>query len=239
MRRHLLKIFIFALLIFAAVPVFAEELSSPSCTQQQLFELFNASTHSEQKRMAKQLGEDLKNARTHYTLAESAGGESEVLKLYESWHQNKNLLEVMNHWIRTPDQANFAVSFLKNFPNEGEKVLSDLIKNNPFFKDVAAYIHPDGKVDLVTYGFEKEGNSENITFYYKTKGFSDEEWFKLPEAERLNILKNEVGSLRRRQNSSLKFIQSALFLIIHLRSRDFIIMRPTLLRGFRQKNESC
>ena len=161
---------------------------------------------NEFKAIADQLKTSLEESHTPYTSTSRLKGktksaEIEILDLYRSWFEDeKSRYKNLSDWIQSPNHVAVVYPFLKKMP-KGDEILTQLIQHHPQLKDLAIN-HFEGKASLITYGFEKEGASNEIALCYKPAKYSDDEWFKLDREKQIKELKKKIGGFQK------KFYQS-------------------------------
>lgn len=100
--------------------------------------------------------------------------------------------QAMNQWVRSEAHALFLYdlmnqSGLKSFSEE----LDYLHQNNVYFIES----RKSGN-SLITYSFEKEGSTPDITLLYRLPKMTEKEWLLLSEEERIEFLKKAIIPLK-------------------------------------------
>ncbi len=107
----------------------------------------------------------------------------------------KDKFKGLNKWVKSPEHALYLFDRLNA---EGVSKNWDMIRylssQNEYFKK-ALPVRGSPKTH-VTFAFEKEGKSNNISLYYKDPKYDDNEWLNLPEEERIELLRKATPKLK-------------------------------------------
>ncbi len=99
----------------------------------------------------------------------------------------------INNWIKSDEHALYAYDQLsKSGLDKHQNLLEFLIVYNTFFGN-SFKVSTGGKSSLITYSLEKESTIADITLWYKDPKFTDNQWLKLSEADRLDLLKKATN----------------------------------------------
>ena len=114
--------------------------------------------------------------------------------------------EALNRWIRTDEQALIVYDLLvRSGLEQNREILQGLKKRSPFFREARQIQSSFGKASaaLLTYSFEKETSSPNIGYFFRTREYTEEQWFQLTDSERLQKLESLVeGTAKKFQPAS-------------------------------------
>gem|GEM_PF-954934 len=100
--------------------------------------------------------------------------------------QIQNRAVKMNDWVKSEEHALFLYDLMnRSGLNLFKTELEYLHKKNAYF--VESKRTGDG---FVTYSFEKEGNSADISLLFRPPTIPEHQWLEMPEAQRIALLRN-------------------------------------------------
>ncbi|MFN8791692.1 MAG: hypothetical protein ACK5Y2_09600 [Bdellovibrionales bacterium] len=103
------------------------------------------------------------------------------------------MAEALHRWIRTDEQALIVYDLLVQSGLEQNREVVDYLKmRSPFFREARQIQSSFEKASpaFLTYSFEKETLSSNIGFLFRTREYSEEQWFQLTDLQRLQKLES-------------------------------------------------
>ena len=121
-----------------------------------------------------------------------------IIEMIDIFYFSRNvsqILDKIDNWIETPQQALliydvlFETRLIEKLPQITEK----LFKNNSFFSKNNILRH-DELISFVTYSFERESPSKNITDYFRLSHITEVEWFKLSLDKRYQLMKKYLST---------------------------------------------
>ncbi len=115
----------------------------------------------------------------------------QLIKFLMNAKNNLVLSDFLNEWIKTEYRALFVYDLLIQIGlSKYQDIFDSLIKKNIFFMESDTYITQDGKNNLITYSFEKEGSKSEISYYFKLPNMKENDWLSLSDESRMTFLKN-------------------------------------------------
>lgn len=114
--------------------------------------------------------------------------EARKLNLLLSQQQNPEVLSQIDTWVKSDVHALYLYDRIQSSQNEALKpTLQWLNDYNPFFQNTFPILQITGT--FLTFGFEKEGFSPDIAYFYKNPNTSDNQWFSLSQENQVSELK--------------------------------------------------
>ncbi|WP_412473597.1 hypothetical protein [Halobacteriovorax sp. YZS-1-1] len=172
----------------------------------QLGQMINGLNKDEQQKFkayAQRLGEDISDIRNPRSLVSSLNdgdAYSDVLSLYSNIVKSSSSAQKFkkfDQWVKSDAHALYLYDFLlKDGIEKNSDSLRYLMARNEYFKNVRPIRGPPGT--LVTFSFEKESKVDDITLWYKTSNYTDEEWLNLSGEQRLSLVRKATMISRKK-----------------------------------------